>query len=130
MDYTMFYILGGVLVAVGLVYLVAFLRKNNYVKKEDLQIVSQILGLNIAILSELKLKNEKEIKLIANTIKNALDQSVKLYDIIDIDEVRKETYEYVIKELESFNIKITDERKLIIEQLINLAIQEKALNKL
>lgn len=130
MDYTMFYILGGVLFAVGLIYLVAYLRKNGYIKKEDLQVVSQILGLNIAILSELKLKNEKDIKLIANTIKNALDQVIKLYEVIDPDKIRKETYEYVVKELDSFGIELTDERKMIIEQLINLSIQMKKLEEL
>lgn len=125
MDYTAIYsiiIVAGVL---GLTALITYLRKNNYVTKEDLQVVEQIFNLTTSIVDELNLKNEKNIMQISSVVVSALNYAIKISDInTDIVSTATEEAYLLCGEL---SIELTSNRKNIIDQLIKLGLQKREL---
>lgn len=125
MDYTAIYsiiIVAGVL---GLTALITYLRKNNYVTKEDLQVVEQIFNLTTSIVDELNLKNEKNIMQISSVVVSALNYAIKISDInTDIVSIATEEAYLLCSEL---SIELTSNRKNIIDQLIKLGLQKREL---
>jgi len=125
MDYTIFWIIGIIGSVVGLVYLVSYLRKNNYVAREDLVFASEVLSLTLRVIDELDLAKEKEIKKISEIVVNAINFSVGLYD--DEVDLVNQSYNFAIDLCEQANIEITENRKEIIRELVIIGIKNKDL---
>lgn len=125
MDFTIFWILGIIGIVIGLVYLVSYLRKNNYVSKEDLIFVSGLLNLSLKIIDELNLEKEKQIKKISQIVVNAINFSIGLYD--DEIELVNKSYEYAIELCKQAGIEITENRKEIVRELVIIGLQNKKL---
>lgn len=123
MDYTVFWIISIIASVIGLVYLVSYLRKKNYVAKEDLIFVSELLNLSLKIIDELNLEKEKQIKKISQIVVDAINFSIGLYD--DETELVNKSYEYAIELCKQTGIEITENRKEIIRELIIIGLQNK-----
>lgn len=125
MDYTILYTIIIIAVVMGLTYFVVYLKKNNIVTKEDLQVVEQIFNLTNSIISELDLKNEKKILQISQIVASSLDYAIKISgsesDIDIIDEAIKQTYSLC----DDLQIELTESRKIIINQLIDLGLKNR-----
>ena len=126
-DMTIVYVLGIVVVVVGMVFGVAYLRKNNYVKESDLVFVSTILGIGIEILNELNLKNEKEILKISFIVQDSINFAIGMFD--DTNDIYIKSCEYAYNLCEQAGIEITDSRRNIIQQLIKLGLEIKVVNE-
>jgi len=124
MDYTVLYILVAVVLSLGIAFGVGYLRKNNYITKEDLAFASELLGLTSAIILELKLKEEPLIKQITNIVTNSLSYSIALYGE-NGENVIKESIKYAEELCVEYNIELTKNREMIIEKLILIAYQNK-----
>lgn len=121
MDYTIFWIIGIIAITIGSVYLVSYLRKKNYVAKEDLIFVSELLNLSLKIIDELNLEKEKQIKKISQIVIDAINFSIGLYDD-EIDLINK-SYDYALELCKQAEIEITENRKEIIRELIIIGLQ-------
>lgn len=116
MDYTIFYVIITVVVAFGIAYLISYLRRRELVDKEDLIFASNILGLSMRIIEELRLQHEKEIRRLSLIIQDSLEFAISLYD--NEQDVLQNAYEYAIDLCLAFEIEITENREEIIRELI------------
>lgn len=124
MDYTILYVLAAVILSLGIAFSVSYLRKNNYISTDDLKFASEILGLTSAIIMELNLKQEPEIKKLTSIITNSLSYSVALYGE-NGENVIDESIKYAEDLCADYGIELTENRKMIIEKLIIVAYQNK-----
>ena len=124
MDYTILYVLAAVILSLGIAFGVGYLRKNNYITKEDLACASEILGLTSAIIMELNLKQEPMIKQITTIVTNSLSYAIALYGE-NSENVIEESIKYAEELCVEYGIELTENRKMIIEKLILVAYQNK-----
>ena len=123
MDTTILYVLLSVGIAFGVAYLVSYLRRKNLLKQEDLMFAIKALDLTIAIVDELNLKHETEIKQISQIVIDSLEFGVSLYNTEE--DVKDNAIEYAYELCNSFDIELTDNRKEIIKELIEITFNEK-----
>jgi hypothetical protein len=121
------YIIGIVIGVVGLVFGVAYLRKNNYVKESDLVFVSTVLGIGIEILDEMNLAKEKEILKITSIVQDSINFAVGMFD--NTNDTYEKACEYAYNMCEQAGIQLTDSRRNIIQQLIRLGLEIKVVNE-
>lgn len=123
MDLTILYILGIVVLSVGLVALGKYLRNKNLVKAEDLIFAMKTLQLSVDIASQLNLQNENKIRDIAEIVSTSIDYVNK--NMLDGQDktVLAEEYAHVL--CKDLGVQLTDERIAIIKQLIELALNNK-----
>lgn len=126
-DMSIVYVLGIIVAVVGLVFGVAYLRKNNYVKESDLVFVSTVLGISIEILNEMNLKNEKEILKLSSIIQDSLNFAIGMFD--DKNDTYAKACEYAYNLCEQAGIEVTDNRRDIIQKLIKLGLEIKVVNE-
>lgn len=126
-DMNIVYVIGIVIAVVGMVFGVAYLRKNNYVKESDLVFVSTVLGIGIEILNEMNLKNEKEILKISSIVQDSINFAIGMFD--NQNDTYNKACEYAFKMCEQASIELTDNRKNIIQQLIKLGLEIKVVNE-
>jgi Tfp pilus assembly protein PilE len=126
-DMTIIYVIGIVVVVVGMVFGIAYLRKNNYVKESDLIFVSSILGIGIEILEELNLDKEKEILKISGIVQDSINFAIGMFD--NVDNTYEKACEYAYNLCEQSGIQVTDSRRNIIQQLIRLGLEIKVVNE-
>jgi hypothetical protein len=128
MDYTILYailiLIGTVLVIYGTLYL----KKRVMVSQEDLQFVSNTLNLSLAIIDELDLSKEKEIKNIGAIVFGGLNMAIGLYGTEDRDKVILMGKDLCFKLAEDQGIQLTENRKVIIVNLLELALNQKLLD--
>lgn len=123
MDTTILYVILAVGIAFGVAYLVSYLRRKNLLKQEDLMFAIKALDLSLKIVSEMRLDKEKEIKNLSIIIIDSLEFGISLYDTEE--DVKENALEYAYELCNSFNIELTDNRKEIIKELIEITFNEK-----
>lgn len=123
MDLTILYILGIVVLSVGLVALGKYLRSKNLVKAEDLMFAMKTLQLSVDIAGQLNLQNENKIKSIAEIVSASIDYVNKNMQDEENKVANAESYAYNLCDM--LDVQLTDERKSIINQLIELALNNK-----
>lgn len=123
MDTTILYVILATSIAFGVAYLVSYLRRKNLVNKEDLKFATKALDLTIAIVDELNLKHEKEVKQISQIVIDSLEFGISLYNTEE--DVKDNALEYAYDLCLSMNIGLTDERKEIMRELIEITFQNK-----
>ena len=115
MDYSLLY---GIIIA-GLMGVISYLiTKKITVNKNELQIVQQIFKLSTAIIDDLNLKSEDKILQISQIIDSGITFAIVLDDTNQKEIVKKYTYE----QCKLFGIELTEKRKEIIEQLIDIGL--------
>lgn len=123
MDITMIYALIIVLGIIGLTFIINKLRKNNIISSEDLSIVQKLFSLSISIVDELDLKNEDKILQISNIVLCAIDYSNNIF--LEPEQVAENALKKCYELCEELNIELTENRKLILAQLINVGLSNK-----
>lgn len=118
----MFWIISLICASISLVYLIVYLRENEYVKKEDLIFASEILNLSFKIIDELGLEKEKDIKKISKIIKKSIQFSIENFDNTDKRILINNAYEYTLELCKQANIEITKNRDEIIKSLVAIGI--------
>jgi Tfp pilus assembly protein PilE len=126
-DMTIIYVIGIVVVVVGMVFGIAYLRKNNYVKESDLIFVSSILGIGIEILEEMGLKNEKELLKIANIVQDSIHFAISMFD--SQEDIYDGACAYAFRLCEQAGIPMNDNRINIVKQLVKLGLEIKVVNE-
>lgn len=125
MDISFLYILGAIIIVLAVIFSVSYARKKNLVSADDLIFSARVLGLTANIIEELRLKNEPQIKQIANIVLLALDEAIKIVQSKNKEEIIQEAIDKAYKLCEQGNIQLTDSRKEIIKNLIQIALENK-----
>ena len=125
MDYTIFYIIGAVLISMGLAFGMAYLRKNRIIEADDIRFAVSILNLTMSIVDELNLKNESEIKEISKVVLLSLEYGVELYSKTDKESVIKAAKTCATALCLQKNIELTPERLNIVNSLIEIGYSKK-----
>ena len=115
MDLSLLY---GVIIAILMAVVSYLLTKKIAVNKNELAIVQQIFNLSTNLVDELNLKNEDKILQISQIIDSGITFAIVLDDENQKEIVKKYTYE----QCELFGIELTENRKQIIEQLIDIGL--------
>lgn len=123
MDYTILYAILILLVIVGLTFLAITLKKKNIVSAEDLEFAVSMLGLSVAIIDELNLKDEDKIKDISQIVIDAVNYVTENMKDSTADKVQL-AYSYALVLCFDMNISLTEERKNIIKRLIELSFSK------
>ena len=123
MDTTILYVILAVGIAFGVAYLVSYLRRKNLLKQEDLLFAIRALDLSLKVVSEMRLDKESQIKKISQIVIDSLEFGVSLYNTEE--DVKENALEYAYELCNSFNIELTENRKDIIKELIEITFNEK-----
>lgn len=123
MDTSIFYVLLSVGIAFGLTWLLSYMRKNKIFEQEDLLRAIKILDLNLRIVSELRLDKEKEILQISQIVIDALEYGIDYYN--NPDDVIENANNYALELCAVFGIEMTDSRREILWELINITFNNK-----
>lgn len=123
MDTTILYVILAVGITFGVAYLVSYLRRKNLLKQEDLMFAIKALDLSLKVVSEMRLDKESEIKFISQAVIDSLEFGISLYDTEE--DVKENALEYAYELCNSFNIELTENRKDIIKELIEITFNEK-----
>ena len=125
MNYTILYAILIVALTVGLVFAGKYLREKNLVKSEDLTFAINILQISTAIVSELNLDKETEIKAISQVV---VDAVTFVNNSTSTTDINKTALDYALGLCANLKIEVTANRQVIIKQLIVLALSNKLLN--
>lgn len=123
MDATILYIILAIGIAFGVAYLVSYLRRKNLLKQEDLLFAIRALDLSLKIVSEMRLDKEDKIKQISQIVIDSLEFGISLYNTEE--DVKANAVEYAYELCNTFDIELTDNRKEIIRELIEITFNEK-----
>ncbi|NMA70021.1 MAG: hypothetical protein GX958_11485 [Desulfitobacterium sp.] len=123
MDATILYVLLSVGIAFVVAYLVSYLRRKELLKQEDLMFAIQALDLSLKIVSEMRLDKEDKIKQISQIVIDSLEFGISLYNTEE--DVKANALEYAYELCNTFDIELTDNRKEIIKELIEITFNEK-----
>ena len=123
MDTSILYAILAIGIAFGVAYLVSYLRRKNLLKQEDLLFAIRALDLSLKIVSEMRLDKESQIKKISQIVIDSLEFGVSLYNTEE--DVKENALEYAYELCNSFNIELTENRKDIIKELIEITFNEK-----
>ena len=123
MDTTILYVILAVGIAFGVAYLMSYLRRKNLLKQEDLLFAIKILDLSMGIVEELKIYKDKDIKTISLIVRDSLEFGISLYNTEE--DVKENAVEYAYDLCLSFDIELTDNRKEMIQELIEITFNEK-----
>ena len=125
MDVSIFYIIGAVVTVLVIVFGTSYARKQGLVSADDLIFSARVLGLTASIIEELNLKQEPLIRQISNVVLLALDEAIKVAQGQTKDQIIADAEDKAYKLCEQGNITLTDNRKQTINQLIEIAINNK-----
>lgn len=126
MDNSMLWILGVIFFVCILTYFVSNLRKKDILTTEDLLFVQHLFSLTVAVIDELNIKNEKKVLQISNVVLSALEYATKVSKGDDnvVELALQKCYELCGE----MDIELTESRKLIIMQFINLGLMNRYTN--
>ncbi len=115
MDLSLLY---SIIIAALMAVISYLLTKKIVVSKNELQIVQQIFNLSASLIDELNLKNEDKILQITQIIDSGITFAIVLSDENQKEIVKKYTFE----QCGLFGIELTEQRKNIIDQLIDIGL--------
>ena len=123
MDTSILYVILAIGIAFGVAYLVSYLRRKNLLKQEDLMFAVKALDLSLKVVSEMRLDKESQIKKISQIVIYSLEFGISLYNTEE--DVKENAVEYAYDLCLSFDIELTDNRKEMIQELIEITFNEK-----
>ena len=115
MDLSLLY---GIIIAALMAVISYLLTKKIVANKNELEIVQQIFRLSADIIDELNLESEDKILQISQIVDSGITFAIVLTDKNQKEMVKKYTYE----QCKLFGIELTENRKQIIEQLIDIGL--------
>lgn len=124
-DYSSLYAIGFMILTISLIFGASYFRTRNIIKIDDLKIVSNLLHLGIPIIEEMNLKQEKDISKIANIIVLSLDNTINIVKLKDKEKIIKQSKIFTYQLCEKNLIELTDTRKELINQLIEITLNSK-----
>ena len=127
MDLTVFYVFLAVGITFGITYVVTQLRDKGKLKQEDLMFVMQLLNLSKRVVSELRLDKESEIVTISELVIDGLDYSISHFT--EPKDIIENAYEFALDMSRVFNKELTEERKILLKDLIVIALSTKYKNE-
>lgn len=123
MDTSILYVFLAIGIAFGLTWLISYMRRKELLKQEDLMFAIQALDLSLKIVSEMRLDKEDKIKQISQIVIDSLEFGISLYNTEE--DVKANALEYAYELCNTFDIELTDNRKEIIKELIEITFNEK-----
>ena len=123
MDTSIFYVLLSVGIALGLTWLLSYIRKNKIFEQEDLLRAIKLLDLNLRVVSELRLDKEEEVLQISQIVIDALEYGINYYN--NPDDVIKNANDYALELCAILGIEMTESRREILWELINITFNNK-----
>lgn len=120
MDSVMLISIGIVIFTLAFAIGVTYLLKNSAIKKEDLETVKQVFKLTANVIDELNLKQEDQIMSISQIVVSSLDFAIVISN--EDAEIKEAAYRQSLLLCEQFKLELTEERKNIILQLINIGL--------
>lgn len=131
MDYSILWILGIIAIVIAFIFGVLYLKKKGVVTESDIKTVADMLGLSLAILDELDLKQEPEIKKISEFVFIGLNAAIGSYTLEgDKDKIVVLAKNLVFELCKKQNLEVNENRKMIIEKLVELGLNNRYLEKL
>ena len=97
MDYNIIYVIGFSALAIGLVFGITYLKKNNQINENTLTIVANILGLSVSVISELNLNNEEKIVSIGNIVVNSVNYARDILKVENNEDLANIAIAYACK---------------------------------
>ena len=104
-------------IAAGVMYIV----KKNYITTEDLEIIKNVFKLSSSIIDELNLKQEKDIMRISEIVISSLDFAIVISN--EDSQIKEAAYNQACQLCSDFKIELSESRKTIIKQLIEIGIE-------
>jgi hypothetical protein len=123
MDLTILYAIGVLVLVIGFLIGIKQLKKKGIIDSDDVLFAVKVLDLSIAIVDELDLKNESEIKKISQIVVDALEFAVA--QLQDSENVIGETVDYCYEVCDELGIELTDSRKILIGQLVSIGLDNR-----
>lgn len=122
MDTTILYIIAIVGFTIGFIFLTKFLESKKIINATQMQLASVILGIGVEILKDIQIKDKNFVN-ITEIVKSSVDLAVaELEDSADVTALAQKFAEDQCVKL---GLKVTDSRKIIIGQLIELVLKNK-----
>lgn len=122
MDYTILYMLLGILVAVGVTFATVKFRESGKLKQEDLLMAMQLLNISMRVVSELRLDKEKEILTISELVIDGLEYAITNFD--DTQDILVNAYTFALEIAESFSVSLSEQQKDLLRDLIVIVFNQ------
>ena len=122
MDYNIIYVIGFSALAIGLVFGITYLKKNNQINENTLTIVANILGLSVSVISELNLNNEEKIVAIGSIVVDSVNYARDVLKVENNEDLANIAIDYACKLCEDQGIEINESRINIITNLVKLSV--------
>ena len=114
--YALIIVVAVLAIAIGVLYAV----RKNYISSKDLEIIKNVFNLSTAIIDELNLKQEDLIMQISQIVLSSLDFAIVISN--NNDEIKDAAYNQACQLCSDFKIELTESRKMIIKQLIEIGM--------
>jgi len=123
-DTSMIYIICFVLLSISLIFGITYLKKNNKIDENTLEIVASTLGLSVLIISQLNLQNEDKDKIlkIGAIVVDSVNYAKNILQADNNEDLTNIAIAYACKLSEDQGIELNDSRILIIENLVKLSV--------
>lgn len=129
MNLTVLYVLGFVVITVGMYYGYDFLKKKKIVTDEDVKTIASALGLAVSVVLQLDLKQSPQIKKAYTYINSAIEYVLKESKVTDKLQLEQDITNYCYQLCEQAGLVLNDNLKNIIAQLIELSMNNKYADK-
>lgn len=121
------YIVLTLALSIGAAFLFRYLENKGLLKSQDLLLVMQMYGLGTAIVKELRLQKEAEILKISQIAYNTVEYVYIVSQELEDNKLIKVTNEYIEKQFILLELELTDNRKIIVDELIKIGVDNKLL---
>lgn len=126
MDYSILWTLGIIAIVISFIFGVLYLKRKGVVSESDIKTVADMLGLSLAILNELDLKQENEIKKIGEFVFIGLNSAIGLYSLEgNKDKIILLAKNLVFELCSKSGLEVTDNRRVIVEKLVELGLNNR-----
>jgi len=122
MDMSIIYIIGFIIITIGLVYLINFLQNKKQINANLLDLVTNGLGVGCYIIDELNLKNEEKIVAIGSIVVDSVNYAKDVLKATTNEDLVNIAIAYACKLCEDQGIEINESRTNIITSLVKLSV--------
>jgi len=122
MDYNILWIIGFIFITIFFIFGVTYLKKNNKVDDNTLEIVANVLGLSVSVIDELNLNNEEKIVVIGNIVVDSVNYAKDILKVENNEDLANIAIAYACKLCEDQGIEINESRTNIITNLVKLSV--------
>lgn len=121
-DYSTMYLIIIVIAVIGVAFLIKLLKNKNIITNDDLTIILQAFKLTTDVINELNLNKETNLQEISDIVITSLQYASKISSDVTKESIISDATTNAFDLCTKAGIVLTDSRKNIITQLINLGI--------